>query len=137
MLYRITYIFSWSLGLLFATFPHLFDGGMTFDYRDMLLSEACDKYIFPFIMAMILFLIDVVYGYVKEIPSREYTHVISVIVFLILFLLTFVLSVYVSDPFWACGCFIISWVCLSFMKFLKTEVYETTSYPDATTIDDN
>ncbi len=70
-------------------------------------------------------------------PSKQYTHVISIIILLILFLLAFVFSIYINDPSWACVCFIISWVFLSLMKFLKTEVYETKSIPLGAIVEDN
>lgn len=129
MLYRIGYIISWSIGLLFATFPHFFDGEMTFDFKGMTLTEARDSYIFPFVMAMVLFLVDVVYGYMKEMIDGQYTNVIGVISFLILFLLGFILSVSVDNPNMARWCFIISWIALSMMKFLKTDLYEIKKYP--------
>lgn len=137
MLYRIGYIISWSIGLLYATFPHFFDGEMSFDYRNLTLGEACDTFIFPFVMAMVLFLVDVIYGYVKEMIDGRYTHVISVITFLVLFLLGFIISISSENPNTARFCFIISWVCLSVMKFLKTDLYDDKRYPQAVRIDNN
>ena len=137
MLYRIGYIISWSIGLLYATFPHFFAGEMSFDYRNLTLGEACDTFIFPFVMAMVLFLVDVIYGYVKEMIDGRYTHVISVITFLVLFLLDFVISISSENPNTARFCFIISWVCLSVMKFLKTDLYDDKRYPQAVRIDNN
>ncbi len=137
MLYRIGYIISWSIGLLYATFPHFFDGRMSFDLRNMSLVDACESYIFPFVMAMILFLVDVVYGYIKEMCDGQYTHVIGVILFLILFLLGFVLSLSVQNPTIACVCFIISWICLSVMKFLKTDLYDVKKYPKGIRVGNN
>lgn len=134
MLYRIGYIISWSLGLLYATFPHYFDGGMSFDLRHMSLSDACDTYIFPIVMAMVLFLIDVVYGYIKEMIDGQYTHVIGVIICLILFLLGFIFSVSIENPNIAQFCFIISWISLSYMKFLKTDFHNPKKYPRAVRI---
>lgn len=137
MLYRIGYIFSWSIGLLYATFPHFFGGEMSFDFRNQTLSDACDAYIFPFVMAMVLFLIDVIYGYIKEMIDGHYTHVVGVIAFLVLFLIGFVLSLSVSDPSVARWCFIISWVCLSFMKLLKTDLYGDKRLPRAVKVPTN
>ena len=88
-------------------------------------------------MAMILFLIDVVYGYMKERASRQYTHVISLILCLILFLLAFLFSIYINNPYWAFVCFIISWIFLSLMKFLKTDIYVTQSLPEGTQVGEN
>ena len=121
MLYRLAYIICWSLGLLYATFPHFFDGEMTFDIRSKTMADACDYYIFPFTMVMVLFLLDVNYGYVKEKLDGQYTNVIGVISCLIVFLLGFVFSIYFVDPLWARICFIISWLSLSVMKLLKTD----------------
>lgn len=137
MLYRIGYIISWSVGLLYATFPHFFDGKMSFDLRNMTMTEACDTYIFPFVMAMVLFLIDVIYGYIKEMICGHYSHVIGVISFLVLFLLGFILSISVKDPATARICFILSWVCLSVMKFMKTELYFEQKFPKAIRIGNN
>lgn len=130
MLYRVGYIVSWSLGLLYATFPHFFDGEMKFDIRSKTMGEACDDYIFPFVMAMVLFLIDVNYGYIKEKLDGQYTNVIGVTSCLIVFLLGFVLSIYLVDPFFAKMCFIISWVSLSVMKFLKTDLCVAKKYSE-------
>ena len=137
MLYRIGYNICWSLGLLFATFPHIFDGKMDFDLRNKTFGKVCDDFIFPFVMAMILFLIDVAYGYTKEMIDRQYTNVISIIICLVLFLLGFVFTIYIHDPFWARICFIITWACLSLMKFLKTDLYSTKKYPTAGRIPTN
>lgn len=137
MPYRIGYIISWSLGLLYATFPHLFDGEMSFDLRTMSLIEACDTYIFPFVMAMILFLIDVIYGYLQEMTDGHYTHVIGVIFFLIIFLLGFVFSICVKNPNIARICFIISWLSLSIMKYLKTEFHNRKRYPQGIRVGNN
>lgn len=103
----------------------------------MSLVEACESYIFPFIMAMILFLVDVVYGYIKDMCDGQYTHVIGVIVFLILFLLGFVFSVSVQNQNTARVCFIISWVSLSVMKFLKTDLYDVKKYPKGIRVGNN
>lgn len=137
MWYRIGYIICWSLGLLFATFSHFFDGEMSFDFSKMTLRDACNTYIFPFVMAMLLFLVDVIYGYVKEMIYGHYTHVIGVITFLVLYLLGFVLSVSVENPNAARGCFIVSWLCLSVMKLLKTDLYNTKIVPQAVRIGTN
>jgi len=125
------------MGLLYATFPHFFDGKMSFDFRNKTLGEACDAYIFPFVMAMVLFLIDVIYGYIKETIDGHYTHVVGVIVFLVLFLLGFVLSVSLENPNLSRWCFIVSWICLSVMKFLKTDLYDLEKYPQAIRVGTN
>lgn len=137
MLYRIGYITSWSLGLLYATFPHLFDGGMTFNFSKMSLIQAGEAYIFPLVMAMVLFLVDVIYGYIREMCDGQYTHVISVLIFLILFLLGFVFSMTFENQNVSFGCFIISWLSLSIMKFLKTDLYDVKKYPKGMRVSNN
>lgn len=88
-------------------------------------------------MAMILFLVDVVYGYIKDMCDGQYTHVIGVIVFLILFLLGFVFSISVQNQNTARVCFIISRVSLSVMKFLKTDLYDVKKYPKGIRVGNN
>ena len=122
MLYKIGYIISWSLGLLYATFPKLFTGEMSFDFGNSL-SKSVDDYLFPLVMALILFLVDTVYGFLKEMMVNQYSHVVGVFIMLVLFLLAFVLSLKNGDSDISRICFIASWICLSVMKFFKTECY--------------
>lgn len=122
--YLIFAIISWSLGLLYATFPKLFTEEMNFDF-DNSLSKSVNDYLFPLIMALILFLVDTIYGFLKEMMVNQYSHVVGVFIMLVLFLLAFVLSLKIGDPDLSRICFIASWIFLSVMKYFKTECYGT------------
>jgi len=95
--FKIGDIISWSLGLLYATFPKLFTGEMSFDFGNSL-SKSVDNYLFPLVMALILFLVGTIYGFLKEMIVNQYSHVVGVFTMLVLFLLAFVLSLKDGDP---------------------------------------
>lgn len=122
MIKRIVYVFFWSVGLLWATFPDLFKGEMDFNFQAMAGVDFFKNYIFPLLMALLLYMFDVIYAFHLENGRGIPTRVIPVYTLTAGFLLFFVLSV-------ACGCavsaaifFFLAWACLVGMKFLKTAV---------------
>ena len=120
MVKMIIYVLGWSLGLLFATFPDLFKGELDFYMSEMLMKDVCDVYMFPLLMALSLFVVDVWYIFEQERskPSQESTYIIGVIAMISVFL--FGLLYTVSSSYCPILGFIVSWTALTIMKFLKT-----------------
>lgn len=120
MIKKIIYVIGWSLGLLFATFPNLFEGNMNFEMSDLPMKDIYKPYLFPLIMALSLFVSDVCYVFEQEKSATCSTpkYITEVLMLICVFLLGLTYSISSSDNSYV-G-FIVAWTALTIMKFLKT-----------------
>lgn len=121
MFKKILYIIFWSGGLLWATFPDFLEGKMSFDFNTMGYQCFFKKYLFPLLMALLLFLFDVIYAFYLETPKGGPQQVQPVMISGAGFILFFILSAYLSGTAYAPVFFLLAWLCLAIMKYFKTE----------------
>jgi len=132
LIIKVLYVLVWSLGLMFATFPNLISGEMKFDFQNNLNNDAVMKYIFPFIMAMAIYLIDVLYVSMAEERSGNYKGVTLSWALLGGFLLFFVFSLLGGK----CLFFVLGWLCLTALKFIKTDTLPPAVYPTVSIVEE-
>lgn len=123
MFKKLIYTLFWSILLLYATFPGLFDGSLSFSFQEKLdtgiavvdakLYSGLKGYIKLYVITMSIFLFDIVYNFIKG--SRNYAALIIGGVIAFLLCLVFSLS------FGGAGFFLLGWVILTTMKFFTTE----------------
>lgn len=119
---NIIYTVIWSVGLLFVSFLSLFKGENIFDFTKKTLPEFGEHYMFPFIMALCLFLIDVTYNVINQ--KIWAFPIFSCIV-------AFMLTIGITVAFLQCFCIvficsIIGWTILTFMKYISLQMSEDT-----------
>lgn len=131
---KIIYVLFWSGGLLWATFPDLFKGEMDFDFQAMTGVGFFKSYIFPLLMALLLYMFDVIYAFHLENGRGVPTRVIPVFILTAGFLLCFILSVACECTISAAIFFFLAWACLIGMKFFKTAVQPKPDPADARVI---
>lgn len=121
MFKKILYIIFWSGGLLWATFPDFYEGKMSFNFNEMGYQGFFTKYLFPLLMALLLFLFDVIYAFYIESAKGAPQQVQPVMISGAGFILFFILSAYLSATEYAPVFFLLSWLCLATMKYFKTD----------------
>ena len=117
MIIKWIYVLVWSLGLLYASFSDFFVGEMNWTFQETMNNDAKETYIFPYIMAMLLFLIDTIYAFVLEKYSGKESRTIETLIGLAAFLFCFLMSL--SYGKWVF--FIVGWVVLTLIKLIKTD----------------
>lgn len=120
LIVKIIYVLIWSLGLLYASFPKFFmkgNDGISWGFQETMNNVTKTDYIFPYIMAMLLFLIDVIYSFILEKWRGKESRIIETLIGVSAFMFCFIMSL--SYGKWVF--FIIGWVCLTAIKFLKTD----------------
>ena len=123
---RAIYTLIWSVLLLFATFTDLFNGKMDFSFQTKW-NVGAREYTSLLIMAVILYLLDVVYNFIKT----QKKHIVPVIIGGVIFILLFyVLSLYFCGPTF----FLAAWCVLAVMKFLTTEPVSQNNTSGFTTV---
>lgn len=132
LIIKVLYVLVWSLGLMFATFPKLISGEMKFDFQNNLNNDAVMKYIFPFIMAMAIYLIDVLYVSMAEERSGNYKGVTLSWALIGGFLLFFVFSLLGGKSLF----FVLGWLCLTALKFIKTDTLPPAVYPTVSIVEE-
>ena len=132
LIIKVLYVLVWSLGLMFATFPNLISGEMKFDFQNNLNNDAVMKYIFPFILAMAIYLIDVLYVSMAEERSGNYKGVTLSWALLGGFLLFFVFSLLGGKSLF----FVLGWLCLTALKFIKTDTLPPAVYPTVSIVEE-
>lgn len=132
MVKKLIYVFGWSIALFFATFPNLIMGKMNLEFSAMEFPEIRDTYMLPILMAMVLFLGDVVYVFEQEkCEGKEQKHITSVILLMGLYLFSFLLSLYGNIYCGYIGLFL-AWIALTIMKFIKTNsCHQQAKMPEA------
>lgn len=109
----------WSLGLFVATFYSIIGKDSAFDFNGKLLLDVASTHIFPMIMAMTLYLLDVIYN--ALLVKINYSIVIWILGTIIVFLGGFVASLMINNNFWGWFFFCIAWLSLTVLKFVTTE----------------
>lgn len=137
MIKKIVYLLFWSLGLLWATFPDLFTGEMDFNFKQMEGAVFFQKYMFPLLMVLLLYMFDVIYAFHLESADGEPTKALPVYIFTAGFLLCFILSVAFSGTVFALLLFVLSWLCLIGMKYFKTNEQSRPTPAEVTEIAEN
>lgn len=117
---KVVYIAAWSVGLLFATFPAVFKCTQNFDWSQSNMGDAGEKFYFPYIMVMELFLFDAIYTLLSDKSKRHIGVVVKVMVLLSIFLLTYALTMFLGSDIASGICFFIGWLSLTFMKGYTT-----------------
>lgn len=122
----ILYTAVWSIGLLYASFPGFFSKkGLDWSFQTVIsgdIDSSCipvsvmPDYIFPYIMAMLLFLVDVIYSCVLDKLNGKESRIIAVLAGYAGFTLCFLLSLSRGKGVF----FILGWSCLTIVKLLKT-----------------
>lgn len=82
----------------------------------------------PMIMAMALYLLDVVYNVLSEKTEYSKKSVGMILAMIIAFMTTFVFSILANNNIYGWGLFIASWICLTVLKFITTDDGITSPY---------
>lgn len=115
---KTIYVLAWSVALLYASFPDLFTRtGFDWSFQDRMTDAVKPKYIFPYILAMALFLIDAIYAFALESYKGKQDNIIAVLMGVVVFLFCFLLSLGSGQSTF----FFIGWAALTIMKWIKTE----------------
>ena len=116
------YVIGWSAALLVATLPSIFKGDLTFSLQDKTMSEVCELYMFPVIMALALLMADVLYTAEQEKAEGGRVRNTSILIICVMsFLFSFVFSLWIETA-WLCWVFFcVSWTSMFFLKFSKTK----------------
>lgn len=126
MVKKIIYCTLWSMALFVATFYSIIGQESAFVFDGKLLRDVALSHIFPMIMAMTLYLVDVTYtALLGKITNNL---VIWVLITVIVFMGGFVASILVNNNFWGWSLFGIAWLSLTVLKFVTTEDEESTPY---------
>lgn len=129
---KVLYVLVWSAGLLFATFPLFYMGGMDFSFQENLTNKVLLGYIFPFITSMLIFLIDIIYTTICEGRKGGYKDVPLSWMLLGGYLLCFVFSLFMGKWIF----FIIGWLCLTGLKLIKTESLPCVAYQKVSVVEE-
>ena len=126
MVKKIIYCTLWSMALFVATFYSIIGQESAFVFDGKLLRDVALSHIFPMIMAMTLYLVDVTYTALLGKSTNNL--VIWVLITVIVFMGGFVASILVNNNFWGWSLFGIAWLSLTVLKFVTTEDEESTPY---------
>lgn len=119
------YVITWSLGLLCASFPWIFeelinsDTPITFTFMDNY-HEVYFEYIQTYTFTLLLFVIDCIYSAIGRINKPNdivilFCCVLGILTFLMLSLCSIV------PPFMNAICFLVSWGFLTLLKYHWTD----------------
>lgn len=118
---KIIYCFSWSVGLLFATFYSLYSNeGGAFNFSNAALLPVGQSYIMPMVLVMALYLWDVLYNITLQTRHRS-KDIFWILLCIIVFMLCFVLSILVNNNFMGWVLFYMAWFALTVLKFQTTD----------------
>lgn len=127
MIKKTIYCVLWSMALFVATFYSVIDQDSAFVFDGKLLLDVASSHIFPMIMAMTLYLFDVMYSASLRKSSNE-NLVMWILGTIIVFMGGFVASILVNDNFWGWFLFCVAWLSLTILKFVTTEDEESIPY---------
>lgn len=126
MIKKITYCTLWSVALFVSTFYSIIGKESVFTFDGKLLLDVTATHIFPMIMAMTLYLLDVTYSAILGKVGNNL--VIWVLTTVIAFMGCFVASLMVNENLWGWCAFCMAWMSLTILKFVTTEGEDTTPY---------
>ena len=126
-IWKLTYCLLWSVALFVSTFYSLFDHvEKAFVFTDAKLLDVAQSHIMPLVMAMTLYIWDVVYNITLNNSSKQ--TVIPVLLSIVIFFVMMVFSILVNNNIWGWVLFCLAWVALSFMKYATTESLKPSTY---------
>lgn len=121
------YCIIWSVALFVVTFYGLLSQEKAFDFTGKDLLPVAQTHIMPMIMAMTLYLWDVLYNVsMRRLNDEKSTF--WILLMIILFLGFFVFSILVNDNTIGWILFIGSWLSLTMLKFKTTESEQVQPY---------
>lgn len=125
MIKKLIYCALWSVALFVSTFYSII--GKEFVFDDKLLLDVAKSHIFPMVMAMTLYLVDIMYSLsIKK--SNNDNIILWILGTIIVFMCSFVVSLLVNTNFWGWTLFIVAWLSLTSLKFVTTEDEESIPY---------
>lgn len=124
---KVLYCGMWSVALFVSTFYSLLGKEQRFDFEGKLLLDVAQSHIFPMIMAMTLYLMDVMYAISLRKTNGEGL-TMWLLGTIIVFLLSFVFALMVNSNLWGWMLFIVAWLSLTVLKFVTTEEGESMPY---------
>ena len=126
-IWKLIYCLLWSVALFVSTFYSLFNHvEKAFVFTDAKLLDVAQSHIMPLVMAMTLYIWDVVYNITLNNSSKQ--TIIPVLLSILVFLVMMVFSILVNNNIWGWGLFCLAWVALSFMKYATTESLKSSTY---------
>lgn len=129
MMGKCLYCILWSVGLFVATFYCLLaQDEEAFDFTGKELLPIAQSHIMPMIMAMALYLWDVLYSLSMRKMNRDKS-LFWILAMIIVFMITFVFSILVNCNVLGWVLFILSWLSLAILKYQTTENGQTLPYP--------
>jgi len=118
----------WSIGLFVATFYGLLgQDGEAFDFAGKELLAIAQSHIMPMIMAMALYLWDVLYGISLHKVNNDQA-MFWTLLMIILFMVLFVFSMLANHNIIGWTLFMLSWLALTILKYQTTEDEQTCPY---------
>lgn len=124
---KVLYCGMWPVALFVSTFYSLLGQEQRFDFEGKLLLDVAQSHIFPMIMAMTLYLMDVMYAISLRKTNGEGL-TMWLLGTIIVFLLSFVFALMVNSNLWGWMLFIVAWLSLTVLKFVTTEEGESMPY---------
>ena len=124
---KIIYCTLWSVALFVATFYGIIGQESAFLFKGKEMLDVASSHIFPMIMAMVLYLWDVMYN-VSLKRDNNGGLIIGILGTIILFMGMFVFSLLVNNNFWGWTLFIAAWLSLTVLKFITTEDEQSSPY---------
>lgn len=121
------YVIGWSISLLAASFPCILKGKLL-PLVENSIESTMDHYIYPTIMALAVFLVDIIYSSVKEERAGKPLQVANSWILILVFLLAFCFSLFFNNSLVQVFLFIILWISLTLLKFIKTDAVSDGSY---------
>lgn len=126
---KLIYCIIWSIGLFVATFYCLWPQRQdAFCFTDKEILPIAQSHIMPMIMAMALYLLDVVYNVSSQKAECSKKTFCLILMMIIVFLATFVFSILINNNIYGWVLFITSWICLTVLKFITTDDGTTSPY---------
>ena len=116
---KIVYCVIWSCGLFVATFYGLLKQKDIFEFTEKLFLPVMQNYIFPMILAMALYLLDVLYNVTNDKSNGAIVG--WVLGTIILFMVFFALSMLVNENWAGWLFFSASWFSLTILKYKTTD----------------
>lgn len=115
---KTLYVMAWSLALLYASFPDIFtEKGFDWGFQSEFTNDVKPHYIFPYVLAMALFLIDAIYAFALEAYKGKQDYIIPVLMGVVAFMFFFLMSLNGGQSFF----FFVGWIALIVVKWIKTE----------------
>lgn len=124
---KTIYCIIWSVALWVATFYPLLNESNVFVFKGKLLLDVAQSHIFPMVMAMTLYLGDVLYHLLRN--DCQHNILIWVLGTIIVFMIAFVLSLLANCNLAGWFFFIVAWGALTVLKYKTTECEQPSPYP--------